>query len=167
MLNNPPSPPSNLELLRRNLRWTFLVPHGKSPYYDSEYINTFCIKSDSVAYVQHVRRLDGKTGVRFLKMKKKSKLKKKSKHNYPLWFDLFLLAVLFLRQFFHRNYIIKTIRLRLNDGLEIWDVPLYKIILSRELFIKPRAIWSPHNFITPFWQTSTNHYILELTLAWL
>lgn len=84
-----------------------------------------------------------------------------------MWFDLFLLAVLFLRQFFHWNYIIKTIRLRLNDGLEIWDVPLYKIILSRELFIKPRAIWSPHNFITPFWQTSTNHYILELTLAWL
>ena len=98
---------------------------------------------------------------------KKQIKKKKSRHNYPLWFDLFLLAVLFLRQFFHWNYIIKTIRLRLNDGLEIWDVPLYKIILSRELFIKPRAIWSPHNFITPFWQTSTNHYILELTLAWL
>ena len=75
MLNNP-LPPSNIELLRGNLKWTFLVPHGKSPYYDSVYINTFCIKSDSVAYVQHVRRLDGKTGVRFLKMKKKSKLKK-------------------------------------------------------------------------------------------
>lgn len=73
MLNNP-LPPSNIELLRGNLKWTFLVPHGKSPYYDSVYINTFCIKSESVAYVQHVRRLDGKTGVRFLKMKKKSKL---------------------------------------------------------------------------------------------
>lgn len=72
----PPPTQSNFELLRGNHKWTFLVPHGKSPYYDSVYINTFCIKSDSVAYVQHVRRLDGKTGVRFLKMKKKSKLKK-------------------------------------------------------------------------------------------
>ena len=45
--------------------------------------------------------------------------KKQINSNYPLWFDLFLLAVLFLRQFFHRNYIIMTIRLRLNDGLEI------------------------------------------------
>lgn len=85
-----------------------------------------------------------------------------------VWFVLFWLFFS-LDNFFTEIILSRQLdyRLRLNDRLEIWDVPLYKIILSRELFIKPRAIWSPHNFITPFWQTSTNHYILELTLAWL
>lgn len=72
-----------------------------------------------------------------------------------------------LDNFFTEIILSRQIRLSLNEGLEIWDLPLYKIILSRELFIKPRAIWSPHNSITPFWQTATNHYILELTVAWL